>query len=293
MNRHASGVALHRNPTSHTFKVKLMFLETRDGTEIFFRDLGDGPPVVLIHGWPLNGDMWEYQIAALVEAGFRCIAYDRRGFGQSDQPWEGYDYDTFADDLADLIEELELTDVTLIGFSMGGGEVARYIGTYGTERISRAVLLGAVPPFLLQTEEHPAGAPMSVFDGMIAGIKADRPQFFADFSKGFYGLPATGVSQGILDWTLMHALKASPKGTVDCVTAFGTTDFREDLKKFDVPTLILHGEADAIVPVAISARESARLIPGAVLKEYPGAPHGLFFTHKDAVNADILAFLAE
>lgn len=269
------------------------FIETRDGVELFFRELGEGAPVVLIHGWPLNGDMWEYQVPALVEAGHRVVTYDRRGFGQSDQPWDGYDYDTFADDLADLLEELDLAEVTLIGFSMGGGEVARYIGRYGTERLARAVLLGAVPPFLLQTEEHPAGAPQAVFDGMIAGIKADRPQFFAEFGKSFYGLPDSGVSDGIQSWTLTHALKASPQGTVDCVTAFGTTDFRKDLPKFDLPTLILHGDADAIVPIAISAREAAKLIPGAVLKEIAGAPHGLFFTHKDEVNAAILAFLAE
>ncbi len=266
-------------------------IETQDGTDLFFRDLGEGAPVVLIHGWPLNGDMWEYQIGALVEAGFRCIAYDRRGFGQSDQPWNGYDYDTFADDLADLIEVLDLQDVALVGFSMGGGEVARYIGRHGTSRLSKAVLMGAVPPFLLQTPDHPEGAPQAVFDGMIAGIKADRPQFFIEFSKGFFGLPDNKVSQGILDWTLMHALKASPKGTVDCVTAFGTTDFREDLPKFDIPTLIQHGDADAIVPIAISARKAAEMIPGAVLMEYAGAPHGLFYTHRDAVNADLIAFL--
>lgn len=271
----------------------MSFIETRDGIELFFRDLGEGSPVVLIHGWPLNGDMWEYQVPALIAAGYRVITYDRRGFGQSDQPLDGYDYDTFADDLSDLLEELDLEDVALVGFSMGGGEVARYLGRYGSERVAKAVLLGAVPPFLLQTPEHPAGAPMAVFDGMIAGIKADRPQFFAEFGKNFYGIPANPVSQGIQDWTLIHALKASPKGTVDCVTAFGTTDFREDLPKIDVPTLILHGDADAIVPVEISAREAVKLIPGATLQELAGAPHGLFFTHKDAVNAALLAFLAE
>lgn len=269
------------------------FVETRDGTELFFQDLGAGDPVVLIHGWPLNGDMWEYQIAALVEAGHRVIAYDRRGFGQSDQPWEGYDYDTFADDLADLIDELDLEGVTLIGFSMGGGEIARYVGKHGADRLAKAVLLGAVPPFLLQTEDNPHGAPQAVFDGMIAGIKADRPQFLAEFGKGFWGLPGSAVSQGMQDWTLIHALKASAKGTIDCITAFGTTDFRADLPKFDIPTLIIHGDADAIVPIAISAREAARLIPGAVLKEIAGAPHGLFFTHKDEVNAAILDFLAD
>lgn len=269
------------------------FIETDDETELFFRDLGEGEPIVFIHGWPLNGEMFEYQVPFFVEQGFRCITYDRRGFGQSDQPWGGYDYDTFADDLDSLIEELELENVTLVGFSMGGGEIARYIGRHGTERLSKVVLLGAVPPFLLQTEDNPHGAPLAVFEGMIAGIKADRPQFFMDFGKGFYGLPGSSVSEGIQTWTLMHALKASPKGTVDCVTAFGTTDFREDMAKFDIPTLIIHGDADKIVPVEISARASAKLVPHAVLKEYPGASHGLFYTHRDQVNADILAFLRD
>jgi non-heme chloroperoxidase len=264
-------------------------VKAKDGTEIFFHDWGSGPPVVLIHGWPLNADMWEHQSHHLAANGFRVIAYDRRGFGRSGKPWTGHDYDTFADDLAALLDALDLKGAALVGFSMGGGEVARYLGRHGAGRVAKAGLIGAVPPFLLQTADNPNGAPASVFEGMIAGISADRPSFFANFGPGFYGPPK--VSDAVHAWTLTMAMQASLKGTLDCVRAFGFTDFRGDMKAFTVPTLILHGEQDAIVPIAISGKASAAAIPGAVLKTYPEAGHGLCWTHKDRVNADLTAFL--
>jgi pimeloyl-ACP methyl ester carboxylesterase len=273
----------------------MAIIETDDGTEIYYKDWGSGQPVVFCHGWPLNADMWEYQMNFLAAEGFRCIAYDRRGFGRSDQPWEGYDYDTFAADLSDLIDALELEDVILVGFSMGGGEVARYIGRYGTDSVARAVLVSAVPPFLMKSADNPQGVDRSVFDGIRAGIAADRPQFFAEFGKAFTGAnrPGSKVSQGILDWTLFLALQASLKGTLDCVDAFSETDFRDDLQAFDVPTLVIHGDDDQIVPFEISGKASAAAIEGAQLKVYHGAPHGLYFTHKDQLNADLLAFFRE
>jgi pimeloyl-ACP methyl ester carboxylesterase len=269
------------------------FIKAGDGTQIFYRESGTGAPVVLIHGWPLNGDMWEYQVPALVAAGNRVITYDRRGFGQSDQPWTGYDYDTFADDLAALLDGLDLNGVTLVGFSMGGGEIARYIGRHGTARIAKTVLVGAVTPFLLKTPDHENGAPQSVFDEMVEGLSADRPHFLAGFGKTFFGVSLlnAAVSAEMLDWAQLHALKASPKGTIDCVRAFSETDFRADLPKFDKPTLIIHGDDDQTVPIDISAREAVKLIPAATLKEYEGAPHGLFITHKDQLNADLVAFI--
>jgi pimeloyl-ACP methyl ester carboxylesterase len=270
------------------------FIKANDGAQIFYREAGAGKPVILIHGWPLNGDMWEYQVPALVAQGCKVITYDRRGFGQSEQTWTGYDYDTFADDLKALIGQLDLTQVTLIGFSMGGGEIARYIGRHGTSRIARTVLVGAVTPYLLKTPEHENGAPQSVFDEMVEGLNADRPHFLAGFGKTFFGvgLLNAAVSSEMLDWAQAHALKASPKGTIDCVRAFSETDFRADLPKFDKPTLIIHGDDDQTVPIDISAREAVKLIPGATLKEYEGAPHGLFITHKDLLNSDLAAFVA-
>jgi pimeloyl-ACP methyl ester carboxylesterase len=264
-------------------------VRTKDGVDIFAYDWGSGPPVVLIHGWPLNADMWEHQGHHLAANGFRVIAYDRRGFGRSGKPWTGHDYDTFADDLAALMEAMDLRGAALVGFSMGGGEVARYLSRHGAGRVAKAALLGAVPPFLLQTADNPNGAPASVFEGMMAGIAADRPGFFAGFGPGFYGPPK--VSDAVLDWTLMMAMQASLKGTLDCVRAFGFTDFRQDMKAFTVPTLVMHGEEDAIVPIGISGKASAAAIPGAVLKIYPGAGHGFTWTHKDQVNADLTAFL--
>jgi len=267
-------------------------VKTRDHTEIYYKDWGAGKPIVLCHGWPLNADMWEYQMNFLASRGLRCVAYDRRGFGRSSQPWTGYDYDTFADDLAALIETLNLTDITLVGFSMGGGEVARYIGRHGTGRLAKAVLIGAVTPLLIQRTDHQAGVPRTVFDGIRAGIEADRPQFFSEFGKPFLGANRAGakVSDGVLAWTLAMALQASLKGTLDCVNAFSETDFRPDLKKFDVPALIIHGDDDQIVPIDIAGREAAKMIAGARLEVYPGAPHGLYFTHKDRLNEDLLSF---
>lgn len=269
------------------------FIKTQDGTNIFYREFGQGRPLILIHGWPLNGDMWEYQVPALVAGGNRVITYDRRGFGRSDQPWTGYDYDTFADDLAALIDGLDLRDVSLVGFSMGGGEIARYIGRHGTARLSKAVLISAVTPYMLKTADNPDGVDRSVFDEIVEGLNEDRPHFLAGFGKSFFGvgLISQPVSQEILDWAQVHALKASPKGTLDCVRAFSETDFRADLAKFDIPTLIIHGDDDQTVPIDSSGRLAARLIKGAILKEYPGAPHGLFITDKDQLAADLATFV--
>lgn len=269
------------------------FIETDDETTLFYNDWGVGKPVVLIHGWPLNADMWEYQATFLAEQGFRVIAYDRRGFGRSDQPWHGYDYDTLSDDLAAVLEELALDDVTLVGFSMGGGEVARYLSRHGTGRVSKAALISSVTPMLIKTANHEDGVDPGVFDQMIAGLRDDRPNFLADFGKQFLGAGMLNfkVTSEILTWVQGMALQGSPKATLDCVRAFSETDFRPDMAAFTVPTLIVHGDADATVPIDIAGRAAARLIPHAVLKEYEGAPHGLFFTAKDQLNADLLSFI--
>jgi non-heme chloroperoxidase len=268
-------------------------IRTRDGTQIYHKDWGKGPIVVLSHGWPLNADSWEDQALFLADYGFRVIVHDRRGFGRSTQPWDGYDYDTFADDLATLFNSLELRDVALFGFSMGGGEVARYIGRHGTSKIAKAGLISAVPPLMLKTPQNPAGTPLTAFDGIRAGIRADRSQFFKDVSVPFFGANREGakVSQGTRDWFWFMAMQASIKGTLDCVKAFSETDFTADLKKFDRPTLIIHGDDDQIVPIGAAGLASAKIIEHATLKVYPGAPHGLTITEKDKVNADMLAFL--
>jgi peroxiredoxin len=262
-------------------------------TELHYVDVGEGQPIVLIHGWPLSHRMWERQIYALVDAGYRCIAYDRRGFGDSGMTEGGYDYDTFASDLNDLIEALDLQEVVLAGFSMGGGEVARYIGNYGTERIAKAMLLGAVPPFLLQTEDNPEGAPQSLFDGMIDGVKKDRIGFLETFFPNFYNSDANypGVSADLIPYSKSIAWMASPTGTQQCITAFGTTDFREDLAKFTIPTLIVHGDADRIVPIDISGRKSAELIEGSRFAVIAGAPHGFAATHAEQLNELMIEFL--
>jgi pimeloyl-ACP methyl ester carboxylesterase len=269
------------------------FITTPDGTNLFYNDWGSGRPIVLIHGWPLDGDMWEYQTPDLVEAGFRVIAYDRRGFGRSDQPATGYDYDTLASDLKALIDRLDLKDVTLVGFSMGGGEVARYLSRYGADRIRSAVLIGAVTPFLLKTDDNPDGVPAATFGDMIEGLKADRPAFLASFAKTFYGAGMLNfqVSAQLLAWSSEVAMLASPIATLACVKAFSETDFRPDMKAFTVPTMIIHGSADATVPIAVSAEKAAEMIPGAVYKIYEDAPHGLFFTDKHRLNPDLIAFL--
>ncbi|QRK82323.1 alpha/beta hydrolase [Pseudomonas granadensis] len=266
--------------------------KTQDGTEIYYKDWGSGKPLLFSHGWPLDADMWEYQMEYLSSRGYRTIAFDRRGFGRSDQPWTGYDYDTFADDIAGLINHLDLRDVTLVGFSMGGGDVSRYIARHGGERVAGLVLLGAVTPLFGKKPDFAQGVDKSVFDGIKAGLLKDRAQFIADFAAPFYGTnQGQTVSDGVLTQTLNIALMASLKGTVDCVTAFSETDFRPDMAKVDVPTLVIHGDGDQIVPFETTGKQAAAQIKGAELKVYAGAPHGFAVTHAQALNEDLLAFL--
>ena len=277
----------------------MAFVTASDGTGIYVEDTAasgapaESVPVVFIHGWPLSGAMWEYQITDLVSAGIRCVTYDRRGFGRSDKPGGGYDYDTMADDLAVVIDSLNVAKVVIVGFSMGGGEVVRYLGRHGSAKVSKAVLLGAVPPFLLKTSDNPGGADKSTFDGMIAGLSRDRPKFLANFNKTFFGagLLNFSVSQEIMDWAGMIALQASPVATLGCVRAFSETDFRPDCPKVDVPMLIIHGSSDEIVPPTISSELTAKLIPQSELKLYDGAPHAFPMTHAEKLNADLKDFL--
>jgi len=269
-------------------------ITTKDGTQIYYKDWGTGQPVVFSHGWPLSADSWEAQMLFLAASGYRCIAHDRRGHGRSDQPWSGNDMDTFADDLAQLIEELDLNDIVLIGFSMGGGEVARYIGRHGTKRLAKAALISAVPPLMLKTTTNPDGLPIETFDGIRQGCIADRSQFYRDLASGpFFGAnrPGAKVSQGMIDSFWLQGMRAGHKNTFDCIKAFSETDFTEDLKKFDLPTLIVHGDDDQIVPIGAAALCSAKLVSNATLKIYPGAPHGLADTHKNQLNADLLSFI--
>ncbi|OXC75328.1 alpha/beta fold hydrolase [Caballeronia sordidicola] len=267
-------------------------LTTSDGTELYYKDWGAGRPIILIHGWPLNADMWEYQMHYLASNGYRVIAYDRRGFGRSSQPWRGYDYDTFADDLNELIEALELRDVMLAGFSMGGGEVARYIGRYGSKRIAKAALVSAVTPLMIRRDDHPEGMASEIFDGIRAGVLNDRPDFLDKFGPLFTGSDQEGsaITQPMLDWTLAMGLQASIKATLDSVGAFSETDFRPDLTRFDIPTLVIHGSGDAVVSFDVTGKAAAALIPGAQFLVYVGAPHALYVTHKDRLNEDLLAF---
>ena len=262
---------------------------------IFYEDWGQGAPVVLIHGWPLDHTMWEHQAVALAKAGKRVIAYDRRGFGRSSRPWGSYSYDTLAADLNALLTELDLNNVTLVGFSMGGGEIARYIGKYGQARLARVAFVSAVPPFMLQTDDNPEGVPQSVFDGMHEGIAKDRFAFLQSFSKDFYGqsMISHPVSQAVLDWNQTVTSLAAPNATDECVTSFSSTDFRADLKKVTVPTLVIHGDKDQTVPFAVSGERTAKMVAGAELKVYEGAPHGLFFTEKDKLTADLLTFIGK
>jgi len=266
---------------------------TQDGIEIFYKSWGSGPPVTFSHGWPLNADAWDGQLLFLAQNGFRAIAHDRRGHGRSSQASSGNDMNGYADDLAALIEALDLNNVTLVGHSTGGGEVARYIGRHGTSRVAKAVLIAAVPPIMLKTAANPEGLPIEVFDAIRSNLIKDRSQFYQDLAIQFYGAnrPGAQVSQGVLDQFWLWSMQAGLKNAYESVAAFSATDFTEDLKKFDVPTLVLHGEDDQIVPVKDSARKSARLIKGAKDIYYPGAPHGITATHQDQVNADLLAFL--
>jgi non-heme chloroperoxidase len=267
-------------------------ITTKDGTQIYYKDWGKGQPVVFSHGWPLSADAWEDQMVFLGAHGYRCIAHDRRGHGRSSQPRNGNDMDTYADDLATLVETLDLQGAIHVGHSTGGGEVARYIGRHGTKRVARAVLVGAIPPLMLKTAANPGGLPIEVFDGIRASVLADRSQFFKDLTAAFYGAnrPGAKVSQGVRDSFWLQGMQAGLKGALDCIKVFSETDHTEDLKKFDVPTLIIHGDDDQIVPIGASALLSSKIVKGSTLKVYPGAPHGLTTTHKDQVNADLLAF---
>jgi non-heme chloroperoxidase len=269
-------------------------ITVKDGTRIYYKDWGTGQPVVLSHGWPLSADMWESQMLFLGQHGYRCIAHDRRGHGRSDQPWDGNDMDTFADDLATLLDALDIRDAALFGFSMGGGEVARYIGRHGTARLARAGLIAAVPPLMLKTEANPNGIPMEVFDGLRESHTANRSQMYRDLAGGpFFGYnrPGATPSQGIIDSFWHQGVTAGAKNAYDCIKAFSETDFTDDLAKFDIPTLIIHGDDDQVVPIGTSAEAAAKLVPNATLKVYKGAPHGLNETHRDQLNRDLLEFI--
>lgn len=269
------------------------FFKAKDQCHIFYRDQGEGAPVILIHGWPLNGDMFEYQTLELLRRGFRVITYDRRGFGRSDHSGQSYDYNTFADDLHSLIEHLRLEKVSLVGFSMGGGEIARYLGRHGSAKIASVALVGAVTPYLLKDTSNPEGVEEKVFAQMISQIVEDRPAFLVQFTKMFFGVNIVKhpVSQETQNWCFNMAMLASLKGTVDCVSAFGHTDFRDDMKAFDIPTLIIHGSDDKVVPLNTAGLAASKLVPAAILKVYDGAPHGLFITHKQQLNEDLVDFL--
>lgn len=269
------------------------YLEAKDKTDLYYYDWGTGIPVVLIHGWPLTSASWEYQARVLAQDGFRVIAYDRRGFGKSGWSYSGYDYDTLASDLDDLLTKLDLHGATLVGFSMGGGEVARYVARYGTTRVNKAVLVSAVTPYMLKTDDNPEGVDKAVFDGMVENLTKDRPAFLGAFGKAFYGVSLVKhpVSKEFLEFTSEMALSGSPKATLDLVRTFSETDFRKDLAGFTIPTLVIHGTSDATVPIDVSARRAVKLIPEAKLLEYEGEPHGLFATAPARLNQDLIAFL--
>ncbi|MBG7698759.1 alpha/beta hydrolase [Streptomyces sp. MC1] len=273
----------------------MAFATAKDGTQIYFKDWGSGQPVVFSHGWPLTADAWDPQLKLMADNGFRAIAHDRRGGGRSGQPWQGNDLDTYADDLASVIETLDLRDVILVGHSTGGGEVTRYIGRHGSDRVAKAVLLGAIPPLMLKTEANPEGLPVDVFDEIRNGVLTDRSQYYEDLSAPFYGANREGstVSQGTRDQFWLWSMSVGIKGAHDCVKAFSETDLTEDLQKFDVPTLIIHGDDDQIVPIVASANKSSKIVKDAILKVYPGAPHGLSMVPEFAerFDADLLEFV--
>jgi non-heme chloroperoxidase len=276
----------------------MSFIETKDGVRLYVQDWnpgshGNGKPIVFIHGWPLSSAMWEYQMVDLTERGFRCIAYDRRGFGHSDKPYSGYDYKTMSADLAAVLDKLDVQDVTLVGFSMGGGEVVEYLARHNSKgRVTSVVLVASIIPFLLKTEDNPDGVEETVFNEMKEGLRKDRPGFLTDFTKKFYGvtLLSSPVSNAMLSANCELAMQASPKATLDCVTAFSATDFRTEAAAIKIPTLVIHGEDDATVPIGVSGDVAAKLIPGALYKTYPGAPHGLHYTHSVILNEDIAEF---
>jgi non-heme chloroperoxidase len=281
------------SPSPDEGESAMSYVTTKDGTQIFYKDWGKGPVVTFSHGWPLNADAWDPQMLFLVQHGYRCVAVDRRGHGRSTQTSVGNDMDHYADDLAAVIDHLDLTGATLVGHSTGGGEVARYIGRHGTRKVAKAVLLSAVPPIMLQTPTNPEGLPIEVFDGIRAGLVADRSQFYKDLAIKFYGAnqPGATVSQGILDSFWVWSMQCGMLNAYECIKQFSETDFTDDLRKFDVPTLVLHGEADQIVPIKDSGQKSARIVKGAKDIYYPGAPHGMFATHQTQVNNDLLNFL--
>lgn len=271
------------------------FVTTQDGTDIYYTDWGSGTPVVLIHGWPLNGDMWEKQATFLAEAGLRVIKYDRRGFGRSGHPWTGYDYDTFAADLNAVVEKLDLQGATLVGFSMGGGEVVRYLSRYGASRVAKAVLMSAVTPFLLKTDDNPEGVDPKIFSDIEAGIRKNRPDFFKEFALKFFGRTTFKhtVSEAELDWNQSMVLTGSLRSTLAAAKAWSTTDFRQDLQKITIPVRVIHGTDDSTVPIDVAGRKSAQLLPNATLSEYNGEPHGLFLTASERINEELLDFVCE
>ena len=269
------------------------FIKVADDVQLHYRDYGSGKPVILIHGWPLSKEMWEYQIETLVQNNFRVITYDRRGFGKSSQPWNGYDYDTLTDDLKAVIDTLGLTDATIVGFSMGGGEVVRYFSRHGGENVSKAVLVSSIAPFLLKTADNPDGVPQEHNDEVAAAIRKDRIGFLDDFGKKFFSVSLLNkpLSDALMNYYTMLCSFASPRATLECAGSFATTDFREEMVTVKVPTLVIHGDDDKTVPIEISSDKAAKLIPNCEYKVYEGAPHGLFYTHKEKLNADLVAFI--